>query len=337
MDTLTGAAGGLFESVETESDKALKKQKEVYAKLTKENEEYYKKNKQYKYTEAYIAEEAMRQAGGGSAFGGITEMANGLQSQIDYMTKYNEYIEKAKQLGLNSELLAQLSDGSTASFDYLRTIATYGTSSNVRDINDKYTTLQDERNKLAEGLTANKLTVDQTYAELQAKANAALAELEAMTVPAGQAAGDTVQSIADALEAGLPNVQTGVDAIISQLDRLKSFGSIGLTVGGGTGQYLQFVAPFETGLDRVPFDGFLAQLHEGEGILTSEENRLWQAFKNGYTGNMNTMDYDTLGNVMRDNVHAGGNVYLDGRTVGQVISRQQAQSFRSLQRSGWQE
>ena len=50
----------------------------------------------------------------------------------------------------------------------------------------------------------------------------------------------------------------------------------------------------------------------------------------------NSIDYDALGGVMRDNVSAGGNVYLDGRTVGRVISASQANSFRNLERSGWQ-
>ena len=90
------------------------------------------------------------------------------------------------------------------------------------------------------------------------------------------------------------------------------------------------------GLDFVPFDGYLSQLHEGEGILTAEENRVWQQFKNGMTSNANAMDYDTLGNVMRDNVHAGGNVYLDGVTVGRVVSGRQADSYRALERNGWQ-
>jgi hypothetical protein len=43
-----------------------------------------------------------------------------------------------------------------------------------------------------------------------------------------------------------------------------------------------------------------------------------------------------LGGVMRDNVRAGGNVYLDGKTVGTVISDQQGKSYKSLTRSGWQ-
>ena len=69
------------------------------------------------------------------------------------------------------------------------------------------------------------------------------------------------------------------------------------------------------------------------GILTAEENRVWQKFKDG--GNT-AFDYDTMGGVMRDNIKAGGNVYLDGRVVGNVISEQQGRAYRTLQRSGWQ-
>ena len=87
------------------------------------------------------------------------------------------------------------------------------------------------------------------------------------------------------------------------------------------------------GLDYVPFDGYLASLHEGEGILTAEENRIWQRFKNGGTG----IDYDVMGGVMRDNIKPGGDVYLDGKVVGNVLSDRQGRAYRSLQRSGWQQ
>jgi hypothetical protein len=85
-------------------------------------------------------------------------------------------------------------------------------------------------------------------------------------------------------------------------------------------------------LDYVPFDGMLAQLHEGESILPAEEARIWRQFKDGQRG----VDYDQLGGVMRDNINPGGDVYLDGATVGKVVSRMQGNSYRSLQRSGWQ-
>jgi hypothetical protein len=111
---------------------------------------------------------------------------------------------------------------------------------------------------------------------------------------------------------------------------MGSFGSINFTLPFGLD------GSHATGLDYVPFNGYLAELHEGEGILTAEENRIWQRFKNGGAASQN-VDYDMLGSAMRDNVKPGGNVYLDSRVVGHVISKQQANSYRSLQRSGWQQ
>ena len=47
-----------------------------------------------------------------------------------------------------------------------------------------------------------------------------------------------------------------------------------------------------------------------------------------------SINYDGLGEVVAGN--SGGNVYLDGRTVGKVISDRQGNSYRAAERSGWQ-
>lgn len=140
---------------------------------------------------------------------------------------------------------------------------------------------------------------------------------------------ETVNGIADGINAGVPAVNSAVNAVNQALSWL----------GSGMGFSLNFKpdGSHEGGLNFVPFDHYLAELHAGEGILTAEENRIWQNFKNGGLSSANTIDYDALGGVMRDNVHAGGNVYLDGNSVGRVISQQQGQSYRALQRSGWQQ
>ena len=84
------------------------------------------------------------------------------------------------------------------------------------------------------------------------------------------------------------------------------------------------------GLDYVPFDGYRAILHRGERVQTAAEASLAR----GYGSYQPGIDYGALGSVMRDN--AGGDVYLEGRVVGQVLSDVQGRSYRNLQRSGWQ-
>jgi hypothetical protein len=90
-------------------------------------------------------------------------------------------------------------------------------------------------------------------------------------------------------------------------------------------------------MDYVPFDNYLAYLHEGESVLTAEEAAMWRNFKSGGSNLRNNIDYGQLSGAIWDSApNMGGNVYLDGRTVGKVISAQQANSYRQLERSGWQ-
>ena len=86
------------------------------------------------------------------------------------------------------------------------------------------------------------------------------------------------------------------------------------------------------GWDYVPRDNFIIRAHEGETLLNAEEARIWRNFKAGISSD----DIEALSGAVGASVKPGGNVYLDGRVVGQVIAEQQAKSYRALSRSGWQ-
>ena len=105
---------------------------------------------------------------------------------------------------------------------------------------------------------------------------------------------------------------------------------------GGKGNPSVMMTSFASGLDSVPFDGFLASLHEGESILTAEEARVWRSMK--YGPNLsNQFDYGAMGSAIGANMpnFNGMQVVWNGQVLGRVIAQQQANSLRTMERSGW--
>ena len=262
-------------------------------------------------------------------------MLAGLESQAKYMEEYLANLEKARQMGFSNELLASLSDGSVESADYLIALSE-ASKEEVEAINAQWKAVQDGKQKMAEGLSDQKLTVDQTYQQMVDKAKETVAQLD-LGQQAADASGNTVAGLAQGIADHVGDVQQQVDRIIAQLERLNGygididFGQFG-NVSFNTKITKQNPMMHRSGLANVPYDGYLAELHQGEAVLTAQENAIWQRYK---TGLRDAVDYDQLGGMMRD-IKPGGDVFLDGRIVGRVMSALQGAQYRSLERSGWQ-
>jgi hypothetical protein len=259
-----------------------------------------------------------------------------LETQAQFLGDYLDNIRKAREIGLDSNLLAELSDGSVESAEYLDALVNDKTGKAVDEINAKYKEIQEKKAALSSELANQQLTVDQTYQSLAEKAKEAVAALDLQGEAAANS-GATVSGIAQGISDHVSEVTGAVDSIIAELERLNGYG-INIDFGGfGNIQFTTTTGKTEgsgrMGIPLVPHDDYIARLHEGERVLTAQENQIWNALRNG---GISGFDLEALGGVMRDNVKPGGNVYLDGRTVGQVISEQQGKSYRQLQRSGWQ-
>lgn len=257
----------------------------------------------------------------------IQNMTSGLEDQIQYWKDYLAYMEQARANGVSEDILAFLSDGSVESFDYLKALAEG--DGDIDELNSKYAELISLKEEAATELTNTRLGADDEFQSLVDAANAAAEGLDVYP-QAESAMESTVQGIVDGLVAKIPEVQQQVDALNAAL------------AGINTPAFRFFNPTFKldgshaTGLDYVPFNGYLAQLHEGESVLTAEEARVWRGFKTAGASVANTIDYEAMGGLMRENIKPGGNVYLNGRIVGEVISQQQGNSYRALERSGWQ-
>jgi len=257
-----------------------------------------------------------------------------LEQQAKYMEDYLANLQKARELGISDDILAQLSDGSVESYDYLEAMAN-AAPGEVQKINENFQKVIDKKNQLADELTGQQLTVDEVYKTMQQEAAEAVAALD-MGQTAAENAGKTVAGLAQGIADHVPDVQTAVDSILEQLNRLDGwglsidlggFGNINFTTSTGADASGRF------GIGYVPRDDYLIRAHEGERLLTAQENQIWNTLLNGGVAGF---DLDDLGGVMRDNIRPGGNVYLDGAQVGRVVSDVQGRSYKSLQRSGWQ-
>ena len=272
------------------------------------------------------------------------KMGANLAQQAKYMEDYLANLRKARELGVSNEVLAQLSDGSAESYDYLKELS-YATPDEVKTINENYQKVIDKKKELTDELSQQQLTVDKTYQTLADKAKEAVDALN-LEEMASENAGKTVAGVASGIASHLPEVQEAVDSIIAEINRLAGLGinvdanGFGINLSkvtsehnaGGRRQSGNVEGAFAGGIDFVPHD-MIARIHEGEKVLSAQEAAIYRGLANGSIAGF---DFDALGGVMRDNVKAGGNVYLDGRTVGKVISDRQGASYKALQRSGWQ-
>ena len=262
-------------------------------------------------------------------------MIDNLKTQAAFMSEYMRLLDEAKTRGVSADVLAELSDGSTESADRLKALSE-ASDEEIADINELYSTVQSNKKKLADTLTAQQLSADETYKTLAQSAKEAVAALD-LGQEAADNAGKTVSGMAQGISEHVDEVQAAVDSILLQLNRLNNFG-INIDFGGfGAIKFKTSTGKTEgsgrMGYDYIPHDDFILRAHEGETLLNAEEARIWRNIK---AGGFSTDEISALSGALGETIKPGGDVFLDGRKVGRVISDQQGQSYRQLTRSGWQ-
>lgn len=271
-------------------------------------------------------------------------MKHALETQLDFINEYKANLDEIKNTGIIDEsIIAQLSDGSQESAQYLHAMAEAartGDMAGLAELNEAWKAVNDGKKTFVDTLTQQKLAVDEQYDAMVSKAEEAAKALDVSST-ASESTGNVISAIAKAVGDHVAEVAAQVDAVLGELNRLNEWGvTIDYGFGGSTvinpgatsGKGGAQIASLAVGMDWIPFDGFLAQLHQGEAVLTAEENRIWQAFKNGGRG----VDYDQLGGMI-SGIKPGGDVFLNGRVVGEVVSQMQGNQYRTMQRSGWQQ
>lgn len=262
-------------------------------------------------------------------------MIDNLKSQAAFMKEYLRYLDEAKSRGVSADVLAELSDGSTESADRLKALSE-ASDEEIADVNELYASVQSGKKQLTDTLTAQQLSADEVYKSMAQSAREAVAALD-LGQEAADNAGNTVAGMASGIASHVSDVQSAVDSILAQLDRLNGWG-INIDLGGfGNINFQTSTGKTEgsgrMGWDYIPHDDFILRAHEGETLLNAEEARIWRNIK---AGGFSTDEISALSGALGETIKPGGNVYLDGKIVGSVISDQQGRAYRQLKRSGWQ-
>ena len=239
-------------------------------------------------------------------------ISENMQSQNAWLQEYKSFLQEAQSWGLDEDLLAQLSDGSSDSAAILKMLS--GMSAEEREkFNSKWLTNQQLADETAELMAANQAAADDEYQAMQKNVEA-LVENYNQKEAARAAMLETGNGAIDAMDTTI-GVLREQAAEVQEL--LKStFGgnyslNISLPTGGDTtpGQNAK-------GLGYVPYDNYLTYLHKGESVLSRVEADNWR--KGAQNGSMG-IDYDRLAAALAAEM-GGITMQMDGRMIGALVA-----------------
>lgn len=185
----------------------------------------------------------------------------GLDSQLDFLTKYSEALAKAKEMGVDSSIISQLSTGTLEDYTTLASIVS-GTEEDVATINAKYAEVNAAKEALSAELAAAQTGLETTVTDIVAMANNLV---------------DGVDVGNDLYKTGAANVQSLIDGINSKISALSISVNRVKSLNSQLGNTSTPDGKHAAGLDFVPKDGYIAELHKGEMVLTALEAKAYRA------------------------------------------------------------
>ena len=220
----------------------------------------------------------------------ISEFFSNVVSKISEFI--SNTISKIKEFFAN--LLQEIISKTTEIYNKIKEFITNLSSSIIDFISNILGKIKDF---FAQLLSAVREKLNEIHSWVQDKFNAIVNFIKGLTPKIYQAGKDMINGLWN----GIKEVFSGlwswvqehfgwiIDYIKKAWDAISDFGGmIGDTVGGW------FDGSHATGLAYVPYNGYVAQLHEGERVLTKQENRDYTEGRNSGGDTYNIYSYEKL-------------------------------------------
>lgn len=264
-----------------------------------------------------------------------SDLITGLQSQATYFAEYDRIVKSLQEKGVSADILAQYADGSTESYNQLRAMEK-ASAEEITALNEAYAKLEENKKGAAETIADAQMQVDEKVQDLVDSIARIATDIDPGA--AGKAVDEIRQNMVKSLAGAYPAISGYVDKIN------KKIASLGSTPSQFTGveSWNAFVAAggvtlpgHATGLDYVPYNNYVARLHEGEAVLTKAEASLWR--RGDDAGGAVGIDYGQLGQAVAAAM-AGMSVQMDGQAVGVLVtgavSREMGRRVKARQYTG---
>lgn len=206
----------------------------------------------------------------------IGDLTGALQSQADYWTQYADTLEALQRRNIDPQFLSDIADGSAESLQTLKALEN-ADDAQLRQLLAAYEAVEETKNATLQGLNDVRISMDE---ELLAMTQG----VEDLVVGMDQeeAARANIALTESGVTSGLASMSAAVGAWVSningqlaQIGNIPAVGSYAYRLGVMSGDLPASTetdfSPKASGLSFVPYDGYRAELHYGEEVLTRRE------------------------------------------------------------------
>lgn len=271
----------------------------------------------------------------------IDDMMAAMQSQIDFNNSYAENLNTLASYGLgglSTALQTCGKDGAAYAGEIVSAIEAAGGATSeggqeiIRNVQELSAGVDESRADLAAAATTMSGEFGDAMAELGEQYASAIEGLN-KGPEAKAAALETIQEFAEGIESATPGA-TNAAALLSEqvVEALReSIGTITVpvnySISGGRGSASNIVqGSYALGLDYVPFDGFIAELHKGEMVVpATQAEKMRSGAETGSSVTISSESSTTDATILREilaAVKSGSKIVLDsGALVGSTCNQ----------------
>lgn len=186
-----------------------------------------------------------------------------LESQLEFIQAYSDALKKAQEMGIDQSIIQELSTGSVEDYTTLATLVS-GTEEDVETINAKYAEVSAAKTALSLELAAAQTGLAGNVEAIVSMTNGLVENVDVGNEMYATGAAN-IQSLINGMNSKILSLNIKVSQIKNLNRQIATSGS-----ANADGSHA-------SGLAFVPSDGYIAQLHRGEMVLTALEAKAYRA------------------------------------------------------------